>query len=189
MERNGYRTGGARLRKAAAVTGFFVLALGCSVGVITGTTSWASGVSVGSDAQAMTTQVFTAPRTFDASVQTALDALQSSNAADAGTIARFYDAYTSATQDYRTALLSASQIYQETFTSNPAAAKSAYLDNFNAARAAYFNALDSARNIVTSELAGTNSAARDAFVAQYNAARDAFNGELNSVTIELNTLQ
>ena len=170
-----------RIQRFILVAGFFVLSLGVSAGLLTASTLWASGVTTGSNAQAMANDAFSYPLVFDASIQTSLDQLQSADPAATDITANFYAAYVTATQHYGTALLSAAEMYNQHYLSDPAGAKNAYIDSFNTARASYFGQLEAARNTVVVELAGTNDVAKDMFVNEYNAARDLYNSQLESV--------
>ena len=59
----------SRSRRLFATAGFMIIALGASTGIVTSSTSWASGVSVNSDAQMMANDASSYPLQFDAAVQ------------------------------------------------------------------------------------------------------------------------
>ena len=177
-----------RVRKLVTAGGFMILALAMSSGVLTGSTSWASGVSVSSSAQAMADQAYSYPLQFDASVQNSLVTLQGSDPSMAPVASSFYTSYVTATKEYGVSLLSAAQVYSMAATKDPAAAKNAYIDGFNTARAHYFDSLESARNSLVNQLSGKNDVAKDMFVNEFNSARDAYNGQLESVKNEITSL-
>lgn len=158
--------------------------MGVGFGFLTArTTSWASGVSVGSEVQAIANEAdsYPYPLAFDASVQAAVLKLQASDASATNVSTTFYDNYVSATQEYRTALRSASDIYSENNAPDSTASKNMYLDNFVSARKDYFGKLEAARNTLVSELYGKNDSAKDTFVKEFNSALAVYNNQLESV--------
>ena len=170
-----------RLRRIFSVAGFLILAAAASYGPLTASTAWASGVSVGSDSQALVNEAFTYPLTFDTSLQKAISEVQGNSPSRRQVATAFYDSYVAAKREYGVALLGAAQVYSNTYVSDPAGAKNIYIDSFSTARSTYFSELEVARNILVSELSGINDRAKDSFVNQYNAARDIYNNQLESV--------
>lgn len=177
-----------RLRRLGSAAGFMLIAIGASATVFTGTTSWASGSSVTSDSIAVATDAYTYPRTFDTSIEKAVSDLRGADPSAAGTANRFYSAYTSATQDYHTALTSAAQLYAESAAQDPASAKAAYIANFISARSAYFGSLDTARADVVTELAGLNNGAKDGFTHSFDAACNVYETQLDGIVTEITAL-
>ena len=173
-----------RIRRILSVAGFLGVIMGVSFGFLSAaTTSWASGVSVSSEVQAIANEAdsYPYPLAFDASVQTALLKLQVSDGSATNVASTFYDSYVSATGEYRTALRSASDIYSENKAPDSTASKNMYLDNFASARKDYFGKLEAARNTLVSELYGKNDGAKDAFVKEFNSALVVYNNQLESV--------
>ena len=177
-----------RVRRMFTVAGFLVLTVVASSGPLTASTSWASGVTVTSDSQALANDAFNYPLIFDTSLQTAMTALEGSGPTGSQAATTFYNSYVAATKEYGTTLLGAAQKYSDTSAADPAGAKNVYVDSFSTARATYFNELEVARNIVVSELSGVNDPAKDAFVNHYNAARDTYNNQLESVKNQIAAL-
>lgn len=154
--------------------------------IATNTTSWASGVSVASDATAITTTTTDGPQQFDTGLSNALESLQNSGDTNNQSIQSFYSAYLSAQTDYQTAVSGATALYNSTFMNDPTSAAQTLVTNLNSARDTFVGAVTTAKDRLLSELnGGAMSSAGTAFSNNYSIAISQYVSTVNGVTTQM----
>jgi hypothetical protein len=157
--------------------------------LLTNTTSWASGVSLSSQAVTIATTTTDAPRAFDATISNALISLQNSGDTNQTSIQTFYDSYKTAQNNYQTAVTSAGELYNSSYTQDPSGAAAAFVANLTAARDAFVSAVGVAKDRLLTELnGGATTSAGDSFNQSFSEAITQYVISSNGLTSRMKEL-